>query len=124
MRFQAVNRCLMASVWWASDFRLSTLGLILVIQTSAVPMNVLLQRLDMNGREWRKSSLVYSLSRNLEMLHERLNLRVLLYATCARVQSWSRDAYDTAACCTLLQLRLRLRLAPVAQGAARRIRCH
>ena len=33
MRFQAVNRCLMASVWWASDFRLSTLralGLILV----------------------------------------------------------------------------------------------
>ena len=29
MRFQAVNRCLMASVWWASDFRLSTLGLIL-----------------------------------------------------------------------------------------------
>ena len=46
MRFQAVNRCLMASVWWASDVRLSTLGLILVIQTSAVPMNVLLQRLD------------------------------------------------------------------------------
>ena len=46
MRFQAVNRCLMASVWWASDFRLSTLGLILVIQTSAVPMNVLLQRLE------------------------------------------------------------------------------
>ena len=33
MRFQAVNRCLMASVWWVSDFRLSTLralGLILV----------------------------------------------------------------------------------------------
>ena len=33
MRFQAVNRCLMASVWWGSDFRLSTLarsGLILV----------------------------------------------------------------------------------------------
>ena len=25
MRFQAVNRCLMASVWWGSDFRLSTL---------------------------------------------------------------------------------------------------
>ena len=66
MRFQAVNRCLMASVWWASDFRLSTLGLILVIQTSAVPMNVLLQRLeaatDVSGanrpilREWRKST--------------------------------------------------------------------
>jgi hypothetical protein len=32
MRFQAVNRCLMASVWWASDVRLSTLGLILVLQ--------------------------------------------------------------------------------------------
>ena len=31
MRLQAVNRCLMASVWWASDVRLSTLGLILVI---------------------------------------------------------------------------------------------
>ena len=30
MRFQAANRCLMASVWWGSDFRLSTLGLILV----------------------------------------------------------------------------------------------
>ena len=34
MRFQAVNRCLMASVWWASDFRLSSLGLILVVGTS------------------------------------------------------------------------------------------
>ena len=30
MPFQAINRCLMASVWWASDFRLSSLGLILV----------------------------------------------------------------------------------------------
>ena len=34
MRFQAGNRCLMASVWWASDFRLSTLGLILVFLVS------------------------------------------------------------------------------------------
>ena len=36
MRFQAVNRCLMASVWWASDFRLSTLGLILVRRTANI----------------------------------------------------------------------------------------
>ena len=32
MPFQAINRCLMASVWWASDFRLSSLGLILVVR--------------------------------------------------------------------------------------------
>ena len=30
MPFQAINRCLMASVWWASDLRVSSLGLILV----------------------------------------------------------------------------------------------
>ena len=41
MRFQAVNRCLMASVWWASDFRLSTLGLILVVYIR--PFIVLIQ---------------------------------------------------------------------------------
>ena len=29
MPFQAKNRCLMASVWWASDLRVSSLGLIL-----------------------------------------------------------------------------------------------
>ena len=39
MRFQAVNRCLMASVWWVSDFRLSTLGLILVCGAAATLYN-------------------------------------------------------------------------------------
>ena len=32
MPFQAINRCLMASVWWGSDLRVSSLGLILVPQ--------------------------------------------------------------------------------------------
>ena len=31
MPFQAMNRCLMASVWWGSDLRVSSLGLILVV---------------------------------------------------------------------------------------------
>ena len=31
MPFQAINRCLMASVWWGSDLRVSSLGLILVL---------------------------------------------------------------------------------------------
>ena len=38
MPFQAINRCLMASVWWASDFRLSSLGLILVAAPWLVPI--------------------------------------------------------------------------------------
>ena len=37
MPFQAINRCLMASVWWGSDLRVSSLGLILVVRQQAVP---------------------------------------------------------------------------------------
>ena len=44
MRFQAATRCLMASVWWGSDLRLSTLGLILVTQVPAADLMIPEQR--------------------------------------------------------------------------------
>ena len=52
MRFQAVNRCLMASVWWASDFRLSTLGLILGSEAGRVSLDSYIATNRVSLPEW------------------------------------------------------------------------